>query len=315
MADVLQSPEGMPPLPWYANPLVGAALGLAMGALDTASLYLVGVDFSWGGRDVTLLVGAFFSCSFVALGWMAAHTTRARHALRAHSRALQAAEHDKAQLERLAALGALAGTVAHEVRNPLAIIRTSVQNLGEAHAEAADSCRFVIEEIDRLSEVTRSLVAFAKPLEVRARPVQPGPWLAHTAQLARLLLERRGLRLEAVPVDDEAPVDLDPDLVTQLLLGLVENAAELAPEGSTVTLRYERAAAQAYLHVQDEGPGVPDDVAARIFEPLFTTRPDGAGIGLAVAKQIAEAHAGALRLEPSDRGAHFVVELPAGAPA
>ena len=218
------------------------------------------------------------------------------------------------QSEKLAALGQLATAIAHEVRNPLAVIRSAAQGLGETvpvdDAAAARACDFIVAEIDRLASVVASLLDFARPLHLEARAVSVRDLFDRAALLAAGELAAKGARLAR----DESPalpaVLADPDLLSQVLLGLLANAAEAVPPGGEVMLA-ARVRDGAVELVDDSGPGIPAELRARVFEPFFTTRPRGIGLGLAVARQVVEAHGG--RIEAGERpggGARLTVRLP-----
>jgi signal transduction histidine kinase len=111
-------------------------------------------------------------------------------------------------------------------------------------------------------------------------------------------------------------ITADGDLVCQVLLGLLSNAGQAVPAGGSVTVAARAAADAVELAVSDDGPGIPADIRSRIFEPFFTTRPRGTGLGLAVVRQIVEAHGGSIDVgERAGGGACFTVRLPVRAAA
>ena len=111
---------------------------------------------------------------------------------------------------------------------------------------------------------------------------------------------------------DAIDANVDPDLIAQVLVGLVDNAIEAVPAGGEVRLEARSDGGQIELSVTDSGPGVPADLRGRVFEPFFTTRAAGIGLGLAIARQIVEAHGGTIQVEQSTSGgARFSVTLPA----
>jgi two-component system sensor histidine kinase AtoS len=291
---------------------LGAAVGFALGAADTVLFLLLGTEFSLEGRDVTLLVSGAFTSSLVALGYLFGSTVEMRRRERASSEALDRARDQIAQSEKLATLGQLAGAIAHEVKNPLAIIRSSVQNLTEDlpdEGSASESARFAIEEIDRLTRVTNSLLAFARPVAVQRRKTSCAAILTQTELLAARMLSDRSIVLETNATVDAA-LEADADLVCQVLLGLLGNAAEVTPAGGTIRLEGRAEGEDVELAVADRGPGVPREIKDRIFEPFFTTRSAGTGLGLAVARQIVEAHGGKIAVEDREGGgARFSVRL------
>jgi two-component system sensor histidine kinase HydH len=298
----------------------GAAIGVVLGLVDTLSLVWLGASFEMGGRDVTALVFAWFGLSFAGLGFLLGDVVEARRRERAAAAALDAARARAAQTEKLAALGQLAAAIAHEVRNPLAVVRSAAQGLGETlpatDADGHRAASFIVAEVDRLSSVVSSLLAFARPLQLRTRPTMLAEVVERAVTLAGGELAAKRLRLRR----DEPPVlpvvQADGDLVCQVLVGLLANAAAAAPAGGEVVVRARATNGTVELAVADDGPGIAPDLRARVFEPVFTTRADGTGLGLAVARQIVEAHGG--RIEVGDEpggGACVSITLPVEAAA
>jgi two-component system sensor histidine kinase HydH len=298
----------------------GLAGGVLLAAVDTLTAVALGFTFEVNGRDATVLAGLFFGSSFALLGFLVGYVAEGRQRdreasaiIRAQSEALQATRTRLAQSEKRAALGKLATAIAHEVRNPLAIMRSAAQGMLEGAPapgpEAVRACTFIIDEIDRLSNVVTSLLAFARPLQLRQRRVAVDELLGRTMALAR---EEYGDAVRIVHDGTARVPDVhgDPDLVCQVLLGLVANAVEASPPGTEVRLGVCAAADAVELAVADAGPGVAPDVRERIFEPFFTTRERGTGLGLAVARQIVQAHGGTIAVgdEPGG-GARFTVRL------
>jgi signal transduction histidine kinase len=319
---------------WWA-----AGAGLLAACLDVFGATRAGVTFALGEGDVTLWVLLYLSLNFAALGFLAGYVIdlrrRDRHTatlVETQMRAINAAQARLAQSEKLAAIGQLAATVAHEVRNPLAVIRSAAQEVTErlaaGDAEGRRSCSFITAEIDRLTNVTSSLLALARPLRLERRPVS----VAELVERA-LLLARGTARTRQVEVRHRVPpalpaVDADPDLVCQVLIDVVTNAAEAVtnadgaparPDGGNageITMEAHARADAVDIVVADTGPGVPPDLRARIFEPFFTTRAGGTGLGLAVARQIVLAHGGRICVdEQPGGGARFTITLPRAAAA
>lgn len=295
---------------------IGFALGLAVAACDLGIALALEMDFVVSGRDATGWVAAYLAGTFGALGYLIGWLVEARGRERRAASTLDAVRARLAQHEKLATLGVLSATIAHEVRTPLAIIRSSVQSLAEGldpdDAEAAEACGFAIAEIDRLTRVTTAQLSFARPLVPSPRAVPVGELFEHCALLARRVLAERSLRLARELPDGLPALRVDPDLTLQLVLGLLVNAAAAAPAGSDVTLAARPAGETVELSVADAGPGVPAEAREQIFEPFFTTRAEGTGLGLSVARRIARAHGGELEVgERPGGGARFAVRLPA----
>src|SRR5439155_102745 len=218
----------------------GAAAGIVLALLDTLTISALGVRFELSGHDVSPLVAAWFGSSFVLLGFLVGYVVEGRRrdrgqaeVIRAQTEAIAATRARLAQTEKLAALGQLAAAVAHEVRSPLAVIRSAAQGLAESvprdDEEARRAYSFITAEIDRLGNVVNSLLAFARPLRVDARPVSVHELFDRALLLAHEELQGKALRVRR----DEPPllpeVRADGDLICQVLLGLLANAAEAAP--------------------------------------------------------------------------------------
>lgn len=305
---------------------VGLALGVALAAIDTATARALGVTFQISGRDATVGVWIFLASSFGLLGFLAgllyelrARERRALETLRGQAAELDSLRRRLAQSEKLAAMGQLSAAISHELRNPLAIIRTSVQNLEEEAGDAAEVarvCAFVRDEIDRLSHVATSILGFSRPLAPDRSDVPVSEVLGRVALLAPPEVEERRIRLEIVDRSGDATVHVDRDLLGQALLGLVDNASRVSPEHGRVVVAAERHGDEVVLAVRDDGPGVPEEARERIFEPFFSTREGGHGLGLAVAREIARAHGATLTVaDNDDGGACFQVVLPAAVAA
>ncbi|MCB9760985.1 MAG: hypothetical protein H6739_14190 [Alphaproteobacteria bacterium] len=300
-------------------PLLGALLGFALAAVDTLGLLAADVHIRSDERDLTLLIMGGFGATFAALGFVIGRLVVARRQLqadaatiRAQVAQLQASQVRLVQAEKLASLGRMAAGVAHEVRNPLGVIRSSAAYIREGlpeDPELGEACGFIVEEVDRLDAYITRILDFSRPL---APEPATQPLAALVDRAVRLGGEGLG-SLNVVRDDlDEHEITGDPDLLTRLLLGLLLNAAQAGARALT----FSAARAERTLRVElaDDGPGVPDAAREALFEPFFTTRSDGTGLGLAMGRRIAEAHGGALTLLPSAVGARFRLTLPLGSP-
>lgn len=309
------------PTLWYQRPRWwGAGAGIILALFDTLLATALGFSFEINGRPAALLTAAYFSSSFALLGFLVGYVVeerrrdrRAAAIIDEQTRTISQTRARLAQSEKLAALGQLAAMIAHEVRNPLAVIRSSAQSLGEsvpADDDARRSSSFIMTEIDRLNSVITSLLTFARPPQLQARAVPVRDLLDRAALLAREELSAKRVQLRRRTDGESATVQADADLISQVLLCLLTNAAEAAPS-SEIVLDASANGKTVEIDVIDSGPGVPADLRERIFEPFFTTRSRGTGLGLAIAKQIVEAHGGRLTVADGDRGgARFALTLP-----
>ena len=298
-----------------------ALAGFLLGVLDTYMALEWGLEFRRGDQDATLFVGAFLSISFglfgLLLGMMLQSRRRERKARRQLQENLERTARIQARLaqtEKLASLGQMASVLAHEVRNPLAIVRSMLQNLSEepVSEEVRVACDQMIEEIDRLKHVSGSMLRFARPLRLKLNAVMAQEIVERVRLLVRPLLEGRCIDFQ-VNDSESCPlqIDADADLICQALLGLLSNAAQATAQGGKIQLRCQAAKSGVEFTVSDDGPGIAEEIRERIFEPFFTTRRDGNGLGLAVARQIVEAHGGRLQADAGrGGGACFRIRLP-----
>jgi signal transduction histidine kinase len=307
-------------------PAIGAVAGVAMGLFDMALFAALGVEMRIGGHDVVVGVMGLFIATYGVLGWVIGRLleARARAAVDARTIAAQLdalAQSQRAllQSEKLAAIGRLAAGVAHEVRNPLGIIRASASMLEDGpglDADARQACRFIREEIDRLNGLITSLLAFARPTEPRLSPVALDGVIDRALRLAAPAAERRAVAVARAAAGPLPDVRADADLLAQVLLGLLLNAVDAVAERGRVVVRAVSDANAVVVEVADDGPGVAPDHAEQIFEPFFTTKATGTGLGLAMAIRIAHAHGGTLELAPghgageAGAGACFRLRLP-----
>jgi two-component system, NtrC family, sensor histidine kinase HydH len=286
--------------------LLGGVLGIVLAAVDTAIAVALGIRFEINGRDASPLVFAYFSVSFFTLGGGLGLVLDARKREGAQRAELAAIESRLRASERLAALGQLAGGIAHEVRNPLAIIRSSVQNVKEGlasgDASGKEGCDFAIGEIDRLTRVTTALLGFVRPLGLRRGPTPIEALFGRAELLSQAAFSERDASLVRGSLAPSLVADVDADLLTQVLLSLLTNALEASPKGTAIELTASSEGDRVLLSVADRGSGISDADAPRIFDPLHTTKPSGNGLGLAIARQIVEAHGGQIRYRPREGG-------------
>ena len=230
---------------------------------------------------------------------------------------LRRSQNELVKAERLAATGKLAASVAHEIRNPLTSLRMTVQMLAEKDEkqhQGADreAYHVILGEIDRLALAVEELLTFARPRPPQRVPTDLNRLVQDTVKFLERQLQHA--RVKAVVEADGAlppAVAVDPNKIRQLLVNLILNAMQAMVRDGTVTLRtrWEPARRVAVLEVADTGPGIPAEVRDRIFDPFVSTKPGGGGLGLAIAKQVAEEHGGTIRFETGKTGTTFFVEL------
>ncbi len=273
--------------------------------------------------SLALLSGAVLYAALYGIVWRASRALRAQHAalvqraaeLARANAALRAVQQQLVAAERLAAFGEITAAVAHGLGNPLAAIRSVAQValLDAPDGPVRDRLRQVIAETDRLAERMRALLQFGRPVEQRRVPTALEAAVRGALESVRPRAAAAGVRVdERVPA--ELPkVRLDPARFEEALLCLLGNALDAMPDGGLLRVRAGPAPAGGAVEVriEDTGPGMPPAVLARAFEPLFTTKPAGTGLGLPVARKLLESAGGrlALQSEPG-RGTGAVITLP-----
>jgi two-component system sensor histidine kinase HydH len=234
----------------------------------------------------------------------------------------QAADRQRLQAElrrseRLAALGKLLAGVAHEVRNPLAGIRSTVQLWQRGIGPDAESFDDLLAEVDRLDGIVARLLQFSRANAQELAPGDLNTVVAEVARLARGAAEAQGVRVELDLDPALPPVAMSPPALVQVFRNLTTNALQVMPGGGTLRLSTRSGAsagaATARATVSDTGPGLGAEQLAHLFEPFFTTKAGGTGLGLAIAREIALAHRGDLTAGPGPDGpgAAFTLTLPA----
>jgi len=226
--------------------------------------------------------------------------------------------------ERLEAVAELSASLAHEIKNPLASIRSSVEQLGRAKRANPDEkflTSLVVRESDRLSRLLSEFLDFSR---VRATECRPLDLQAVATAAIRLVREHPDCPAEAV-IDlagGATPMEGDEDLLHRVVSNLVLNAVQASGKGARVVVRTGRPAAHelpggagienpVFLTVTDNGPGIPEGLRARLFEPFVTGRVGGTGLGLAIVQRAVEAHRGLVLVDsPPGRGTTFTVFLP-----
>lgn len=215
---------------------------------------------------------------------------------------LQRLQAELLERERLVALGEAAAVMAHEVRNPIAAITNALAVLRRhppGTSEAAEMRRVIGEEAERLERVVRDLLDLGRPLSPRRQLVDLGDLAIECVRTIRDRHEEDGVAL-AVRAEGEVLALIDPDQLQLALLNVTQNALQASPAQASVVIDVrvdERDGAPvAVLSVEDQGPGFSEELVRRMFEPFFTTRPSGTGIGLAVVRRVVEANGGAIAL-------------------
>lgn len=221
--------------------------------------------------------------------------------------------------ERLAALGELAAVMAHEVRNPLGVIFNSLTTLKRLLRPTGDSemlLNMVGEEADRLNRIVGDLLDFVRPYELVKKQVAVEPIIASAVDAAAQSTLNANVRVVTEFPKELPSFPVDAHLLKQALVNLIVNAAQAMPRGGTVTVRatVESMGGVPWLtvKVRDEGVGLSQRASAKMFQPFFTTKATGTGLGLAVVKRIVDAHLGEVSAKANEdgEGTTFTVRFP-----
>ena len=216
--------------------------------------------------------------------------------------------------QRLAAMGEMAASLAHQLRTPLAAALLYTSNLGqpgvpdEARAKFSDKA---CGQLKRLERLIQDVLLFARGESIGRDVIPLGELLAEAAQTVEPLMREHGLQFAAVNPDFEAILIGSRKALFGAWINLLENAMQATPAGGKICLSACRQGDLLAVSVKDSGPGIPPDKLARVFEPFYTTKGQGTGLGLAIALGVARAHGGSLEVcSPLGEGAEFVMTLP-----
>jgi signal transduction histidine kinase len=222
--------------------------------------------------------------------------------------------------EKLASLGTLAAGVAHEIRNPLTAINVRLHSLKRTLVQGSserEDATVIDQEIQRLDRIVRDVLHFARPAEPRPVTIAAESLFRRVQGLLGSQLEESiRLNLASSPA---LWIRVDPQQIEQVLINLIQNAAESIGRDGAITLRARstvmplagHATPVVILEVIDTGKGIPLKVQERLFDPFFTTKEAGTGLGLSIAARIVEKHGGALQYQTEvDRGTTFGIVLP-----
>jgi two-component system sensor histidine kinase AtoS len=207
--------------------------------------------------------------------------------------------------EKLAVVGRLSSAMAHEIRNPVSIIASSLvtadrPEVGEQQRKEMLAIARI--EAARLERLTSDFLSYARPNQPKRNPIALADVLGYIAEIANVQASKRGIRI-AVEGEDGLRANVDREQLQRALLNLLLNAIDATPVGGQVAVRSSRPSAQTVeLQVENSGDPIPEEVLSRIFEPFYTTKPHGTGLGLAISRNIARVQGGDLIVTRNDPG-------------
>jgi signal transduction histidine kinase len=216
--------------------------------------------------------------------------------------------------DRLAALGKVVAGVAHEIRNPLNALSLTLELLERRVRKGlatGDEAREAILEVERLERILGRLLAFGRP-EMENRHVQNlQPLLERALRVVDDHSRRKSVRVTlAEPGPEQCQADVDALAIEQVLINLLLNAIDASPEGGVVQVQVTADARGVRIQVHDQGPAIPEGIRDHLFDPYFTTKESGTGLGLAVSREIVCHHGGSIDFDSGASGTTFVLKLP-----
>jgi signal transduction histidine kinase len=227
---------------------------------------------------------------------------------------LRAAQAQLIHTEKLAALGRLAAGIAHEVNNPLQpvlnCLEAAIEDVQSAQPVDPESLRIAESEVQRIKTIVSRLLDFSRPSAEEHFPVDLNDLVREVLILINRQLEGKGIHVET-HLQPIQPVAGSPTQLKQVLLNLVLNAMESMPDGGSIVIETYPGETEMALSIQDSGVGMDEQTIAQIFEPFYSTKGDGTGLGLSVSYGIIQGHGGRIEVESEpDQGSRFVIWLP-----
>lgn len=217
--------------------------------------------------------------------------------------------------DRLKELGEMAASVAHEIRNPLGGIKGFASLLqrdlkDQPHLQQMAS--YIVEGTENLNRLVTNVLNYARPIHLHPETVDLVPWMLDLLYSVRMDSKLSQNVTYALNVDtDSLIVKVDPYLLRSVVLNLVVNAVQAMPEGGSVDFSLRKEGSDAVVEVADSGVGIPEENLEKIFDPFYTTKPEGNGFGLTEALKIVQAHSGAIEVRSQvEKGTIFTVKIP-----
>lgn len=214
---------------------------------------------------------------------------------------------------KLAAVGEMAAMLAHEVRNPLGILRSSAQLLTRQKGldeRGHEMLGYMINECDRINTLVSNLLESARPREPVFAEAELGGLILRVIDLLRGKAEQNGIEIVYDPPRERCVLECDGEQLIQVILNLVLNAIQILTEGGHIWIRCGGDSDDVWFEVTDDGPGIPPELRRRIPEPFVSGRPGGIGLGLSIVQEIVQLHGGALEIGATEAGgARFRVRM------
>jgi signal transduction histidine kinase len=217
--------------------------------------------------------------------------------------------------EQLATMGQFAAGIAHEIRNPLTVIRSAVQYLVSDFAEDTDQkkhANYILDEVDRLNNIVSNLLSLAQPAESKPEEIDIPHEIERCLNFIQTKAKSQHVKLQTDFENNLPKLTFDPAELRQLLLNVVMNALQAMPEGGTLSIKahqlmeenasYSSGINRLLIQIEDEGAGIASNLYEKVFEPFFTTKPGGTGLGLAICNSIVKRYNGEIWVKKAKSG-------------
>ena len=214
--------------------------------------------------------------------------------------------------ERFAAIGELAGMIGHDLRNPLTGIKNAVYYIEKKGASispdrAKEMFRIIENCINHSNNIINDLLDYSREIRLKLQVNSPRSLLNEALQRIQIPDRIKVLNL----VHDEPKIVVDPDKILRVFINLIKNAVDAMPTNGTITIDSKETNGKLQIRFADTGTGIPDDIMPKLFTPLFTTKAQGMGFGLAICKRVIEEHGGKITVETAvGKGSVFKITLP-----
>jgi signal transduction histidine kinase len=322
----------------YFGPIAALAWTTATSLAYLSLLYpaLLESDISPEGYSILTIRVLFFYIAAILVNRFAVENRRQvqrledlSEKLEETNRQLRRAEAHARRAERLAALGQLSAGLAHEIRNPLGVIKGSADMLSRKVAGSeplvAELAGYISSEVNRLNALVVRFLDFARPSKLELRPERISEIVDRALEASTASFPNAGVKIEREYAPNLPEIPADPQLCEQVFVNLITNAiqamqAESGSSEKTLRISIEQGVLNrepgVAVFVEDTGPGVPPELREQIFNPFFTSKKEGVGLGLSIVAKIVDDHRGTIRLEENTpRGARFHVFFPQADPS
>jgi signal transduction histidine kinase len=301
-----------------AIPILQIAYQLSLGPTLLTIAAAIGMMFAWiqhyfaeypPPRPTEYLETAMIAVIYCVMGplvwYLANHLKQKQTSLYEKMAELESTREKLVAEEKLAAVGRLASGIAHEIRNPVAMISSALATANSLSSQPGDREEmFMIaaREAKRLERLTGEFLSYARPVEPKVSPMPVDDILGHIADITRMRASGRVIEVTSKVTGDTTAL-IDPSQIEAALLNLSLNALDAIQDQGTIELRCRDVSDRLCIDVENSGARISDDILNRIFEPFFTTKPHGTGLGLATARGVAIAHGGDLFVSNNQDGA------------